>query len=63
MTAAERLKKRFKGGVPHKAKKEEKFFAGLMPGLMPLQGRAPRKRKSGRNETDSSTRKRGYDFF
>ena len=60
MTGAERLKKRFKGGVPHKAKKEEKKF---FMGLMPLQGPIIRKRKSGRNETKSRARKTGYDFF
>ena len=63
MTAAERLKKRFKGGVPHKADKEEKkSFMALTP-FLPLDGpRVPRKRKSGRNETKSRTRKKGYDF-
>ncbi len=61
MTAAERLKKRFKGGVPHKAKKEEKdsINAALLRGALPLMG--PKiKRRSGRNETSSLTRKKGY---
>ena len=32
-------------------------------GVMLLQGPTIRKRKSGRNETKSRTRKIGYDFF
>jgi|TARA_A100001515_G_scaffold90839_1_gene72367 hypothetical protein len=57
MTAAERLKKRFKGGVPHKADKEKVIPYGY------IAGPRIRKRKSGRNETKSRTRKIGYDFF
>lgn len=60
MTGSERLKKRFKGGVPHKAKKEEK---SVIPGLKFFAQREFRKRKSGRNETDSRTRKKGYTSF
>ena len=59
MTGSERLKKRFKGGVPHKAKKEEK---PVISGKFFAQ-REFRKRKSGRNETDSRTRKKGYTSF
>lgn len=57
MTAAERLKKRFKGGVPHKADKEKVIPYGY------IAGPRIKKRKSGRNETKSRTRKIGYDFF
>ena len=58
MTAAERLKKRFKGGVPHTADKKESIHSGLYD-----KTRAKiniKKRKSGRNEIDPGTRKRGY---
>ena len=64
MTAAERLKKRFKGGVPHVAKKEEKdsINSALLRGALGILG--PKvKRKSGRNETNSRTRKKGYTYF
>ncbi len=63
MTAAERLKKRFKGGVPHKADKKlnNSTQAFLLGGLRDVA--KIRRRKSGRNETDPGTRKRGYDFF
>jgi hypothetical protein len=59
MTAAERLKKRLKGGVPHTTKKEkkEKFTHGGLYAETKFK-----KRKSGRNETNPGVRKRGFDF-
>jgi len=63
MTAAERLKKRFKGGVPHTTKEEKKIkhFKGTM-GPNYYAEREFRERKSGRNETNPGVRKRGFDF-
>ena len=61
MTAAERLKKRFKGGVPHttKEKNKDSINAALLRGTLGLMG--PKiKRRSGRNETNPLTRKKGY---
>ena len=61
MTAAERLKKRFKGGAPHITKKENKDLinAALLRSTVGLMG--PKiERRSGRNETSSLTRKKGY---
>jgi hypothetical protein len=63
MTAAERLKKRFKGGAPHTTKEEKKikYFKGIMgPNYADYAERGFKKRKSGRNETNSLTRKKGY---
>jgi hypothetical protein len=61
MTAAERFKKRLKGKAPHTTKKENKDLinSALLRGTLGLMG--PKiKRRSGRNETSSLTRKKGY---
>jgi len=59
MTAAMKFKNRYtKGSKFHGFKKEKKEME-----LKPAMGPSMRNRKSGRNEVDPGTRKRGFSFF
>jgi hypothetical protein len=60
MTAAERFKKRLKGGVPHTTKKEKVAFNAYEHGSEKFMMGPKIKRRTGRNETNPLMRKKGY---
>ena len=59
MTAAMKFKNRYTKGSRFHGFKKKREEMEIKPGKAPSM----RKRRSGRNETDAGTRKRGFTFF